>query len=536
MRLLAVTSCALLAALNTVAAQTPWRQPQPPCDLKAGHFRVSTAVSNLKLAAEKPQQRDRMLSQTLDVLTRTITGDGQDKNPAAWYWFGRYYVEMGDVAGADSAFTHVLALAPQCGDEIATYRRAMWETTVTAGEQVADAGNVDSAAVLLRRAAKLLPTNPRPLFLLGQLYARHDRNDSATVYLKRAADAARSDTAYAAARKDALETVARIALRNAHGEPNVQKWARTRFSRDAIDRLLIADSTILARIVASSQSRKTRNARLAPPDQAAFSRDSTAREQAVARDRTGQAGIKAQAAAADSAGAQAPIATAIQAVRDYLTAFPDVADAASGLATAYAQSGRTEEGRTTLMSIFSGQDARVRLEAGVRTVRAGLPGAGAALLESGLKDSPYDHDALTELANAYRVQRDGERMLGAARRLLDIDPLSGTALRLVGTAWELRGGADSAKKYLGANDTLKVEISVGSFVSDGERYTLSGVAGNRQSAASQPMSLTFEFFNASGAVVATNKVEIPTMTAAGSHDFAITVPGKDLRGWRYRLS
>src|SRR6266850_3373854 len=92
----------VLAALGAapLAAQQPWTPPQPPCDIKAGHFRVNSAIVNLRTAAENPNNRDRMLRQTLDVLSRTITGDGQDKNPGAWYYLGRYYVEMRDAGGA----------------------------------------------------------------------------------------------------------------------------------------------------------------------------------------------------------------------------------------------------------------------------------------------------------------------------------------------------------------------------------------------------------------------------------------------------
>jgi tetratricopeptide (TPR) repeat protein len=535
MRCLAVTSAALLAATAHLAAQGVWRPPQPPCDLKAGHFRVSTAVSNLKIAVEKPIQRDRMLSQTLEVLTRTITGDGQDKNPAAWYWLGRTYAELGDASGADSAFRRAAALAPTCAADIDFHRGGLWEAALALGQQLAGAGNVDSAAVLLRRAYALLPGNPRPLFILGDLYARTDRVDSATAYLQRAAAAARSDTAYAAARKAALESLARLLLRQTQSDATIQGWSRTRFSRDSIDRVLIADSVVLGRINASAQSRKARGARLTPADQAAFSRDSTTRAEALARDRAGRTAIVPRVTA-DSAAAQPGLAPAIAALRDFLTAYPDAVESVTPLAVLYAQSGRIDEGRKALQDIYSGQDGRTRLDAGLRAVRGGLTSGGATLLESGLKEAPFDRDALNELANAYRAQRDGDRMLAASQRLLAIDPLNGTALRLVGTAWDLGGNPDSARKYLGAPDTMTVEITVGSFIRDGDHYILSGVVGNRQPEPSPALTLTFEFLTGAGIVAATNSIAIPSLPAAGSQDFSVTVSAKDLNGWRYRPS
>src|SRR5712671_4974191 len=97
----------LLAAIapGSLGAQTrSWVPPQPPCDIKPGHFRINSAVVDLQSAATKPNTRDLMLQAARDVLTRAITGDQQDKNPAAWYYLGRYYLEVKDASGADSAF------------------------------------------------------------------------------------------------------------------------------------------------------------------------------------------------------------------------------------------------------------------------------------------------------------------------------------------------------------------------------------------------------------------------------------------------
>src|SRR5437867_5715801 len=89
----------LVVVPSAVAGQArSWVPPQPPCDIKPGHFRINSAIVDLQSAATKPNTRDRMLQAAQDVLTRSITGDQQDKNPAAWYYLGRYYVEMKDGA------------------------------------------------------------------------------------------------------------------------------------------------------------------------------------------------------------------------------------------------------------------------------------------------------------------------------------------------------------------------------------------------------------------------------------------------------
>ncbi|MGH7606200.1 MAG: tetratricopeptide repeat protein, partial [Gemmatimonadales bacterium] len=278
----AVLACATLAgaAASPVAAQT-WVGPQPPCDIEAGHFRINSAIVNLKSATERPNTRERMLRQTEDVLRRTITGDGQGDNPAAWYYFGRYYVEMKDAAGADSAFRKALALAPQCRQDIDGYRERLWTDVLTAGLRTWQEGKLDSATVLLRQAGALRPGHPRPFRSLGQLYETQNQLDSAARYMTQAAAAAGSDTAFADDRKEALGTVARLYIRRLQRDSAAQRWERTRFSRDSIQRLLTADSTVLSRIEASSASRRARGARLRPADQRSFSRDSTARAQGI---------------------------------------------------------------------------------------------------------------------------------------------------------------------------------------------------------------------------------------------------------------
>jgi len=187
--------------------------PQPPCDIKPGHFRVNSAVVDLQSAATRPNTRDNMLAAARDVLTRAITGDGQEKNPAVWYYFGRYYVEMKDGAGADSAFRKALALAPQCQADIDGYREQVWGDVLQNGLRTWQDNKLDSAKTLLRQAAGLRPNHPRAALALGQIYAGENKIDSAATWLNQAAAAAGNDTAFAEQKKEALGTSARLYLR-----------------------------------------------------------------------------------------------------------------------------------------------------------------------------------------------------------------------------------------------------------------------------------------------------------------------------------
>ena len=516
-----------------------WIAPQPPCDIKPGHFRVNSAVVDLQSAATRPNTRDRMLAAAQDVLTRSITGDGQDKNPAVWYYFGRYYVEMKDGAGADSAFRKALALAPQCQADIDGYREQIWSDVLQAGLRTWQENKLDSAKALLRQAAGLRPNHPRAPLALGQIYAAENKIDSAAAALNQAATAAGTDTAFAEQKKDALGTAARLYVRQVQGDPIAQRWQGTRFSRDSLQRLLAVDSTVLARIEASSASRKARGARLAPADQQSFARDSSARAKAVA-DRRAALVARASAVASDSAAAASRYDPVIRSFRAYLEAYPDATDAVTGLANLYYQSGRLAEATGAFEAIYPATrttDPDLLIDAGRGALRGNATAAGAALIERGLAKRPYNRDALADLGNAYQTLRDSAHLLPAAQRLKAVDPLNRVTLRLLAAGWDLRGRRDSAQKYQDlAAGGQAVEVVISSLDADSSGYILRGSASNAASVAAPVQRLTFEFLDANGNVQVTQSVEIPQLPPQGSRDIEIRVPGTALVAWRYRPS
>ena len=150
-------SCCLITLAVPLSAQSQWVPPQAPCDISPGFYRLNSVPVNLKIAAEKPTQRDHLLSQTLDVITRSIREDHQEKNPAAWYYLGRYYVERADPSGADTAFTKSVALAPQCAKDIAGYRNGLYAGLLADGQRTWQEGKLDSAPAFLRLAVRLAP-------------------------------------------------------------------------------------------------------------------------------------------------------------------------------------------------------------------------------------------------------------------------------------------------------------------------------------------------------------------------------------------
>jgi tetratricopeptide (TPR) repeat protein len=535
MRWFAVIAGLELAGAAALPGQK-WVGPKPPCVIEPGHFRITSAVLDLKIAVEQPNQRERMLHQTQDVLVRSIRDDKQDKNPAAWYYLGRYYVEMGDAAGADSAFDRAEALAPACQADIAGYRGQLAETALNQGLTLWQAGNADSAVGRLRMAYTVDPSTPKALFQLGNVYAERNQLDSAAAILGRAAQAAGADSAFADAKRDALLTVARLAQRTLQSDPAVVKWQHSRYSRDSLASYLAADSTVLARVQQSSASRRARGARLSPADQQAFSRDSSTRGDAVARGRALRETLQQQAGA-DSAAAQSAFAPALAAYRDLVAAYPANVEAASALAGIYTQAGRRGEAAAVFDGLFAhaGQLTESDLyDLGQRLVQAKLSAPGIKAYTLALQQNPYHRNALAELASAYIDAKDTANALATAQRLVAIDPRNKMALRIAGEAWELRGRRDSAQAYTTLADSLSVDISMASLVGDSVGATLTGVASNLGSVASKPAGIVVELLAAGGSVVASQTVDIPSLPPGGSQQFQVKGPGRGIIGWRYR--
>src|SRR2546429_8540566 len=113
-------------------------------------------------------QRAKDLKDAERVLTQAVTTGKQEKNPAAWYYLGRYYLMADDFAAADSALSKALALAPACKEDIALYRRQAWVPVFNAGVQAWQGGNTDSAVASFPRANQIYHAEP-----LGFVYIAH---------------------------------------------------------------------------------------------------------------------------------------------------------------------------------------------------------------------------------------------------------------------------------------------------------------------------------------------------------------------------
>jgi tetratricopeptide (TPR) repeat protein len=179
--------------VNTRVVQgLPSRYVPPTCDIKPGHFKVSSGVTYLKTGIETgvPENKTRALSSGQKVILEAIQQNGQDKNPAAWYYLGRIYLQQGDLAGADSAFTRAETLSPACKQDISAQRYNGWVPLVNAGLSFAKEQKTDSALALFREANSIYRDKPQAYSAAAVILANNKMDDSAIVYLQKAAEIA----------------------------------------------------------------------------------------------------------------------------------------------------------------------------------------------------------------------------------------------------------------------------------------------------------------------------------------------------------
>src|ERR1700704_4906299 len=167
----AVVACATGLLGVPLDAQTGWEPPLPPCELIPGNSKVDKGMQALRGAAEKPDQRDPQLAQAKKVLGEAIVQDNQGANPAAWYYLGRYYVAVGDVAGADTALARAATLAPKVPGALAPYPGGLLRKLLKDGLGAGQAGKRAPALSLLPAAARFEPGNPRAIATVAALYA-----------------------------------------------------------------------------------------------------------------------------------------------------------------------------------------------------------------------------------------------------------------------------------------------------------------------------------------------------------------------------
>jgi tetratricopeptide (TPR) repeat protein len=487
-----------IASPPRAGAQQSNRWAAPKCDIKPAHFLVNSGLLYLKSATETKfdDQKEKDLRDAYRVLTQALTTGNQEKNPAAWYYLARYYVMTQDLVGADSSFRRAETLRPDCAEDIGIWRRFVWVPALNAGIAAWQANNTDSAMAAFRQANAILQTEPQGFKYLASLHYNAGQLDSAAVYFRRAADIAAADPGTVQDRKDALFNLARI-------QHSQRRWAEA--------------EAAYREYLAVTPNDPDGMAGLGSVLLAAGQRDSAFAlyQRIIAR--------------GDSGGALPLFRAGVE----IYTAAPEAPD------TAVAGGSCRTEARTNRQL----SPARIRARCDSVTTRMmrehdALANEtyrlAARAFEAGVRANPYYRDGLFNLVNTYLVLNDSAGMLAPAQRLVTLDPMNRTSLRLLAFAHQRIGHVDSTLHYLRmADSTLIADVTVSQFDPEDQSGEVKGIVTNLRATPSQPFKLVFEFLNTKGEVVATQSADVPVIPPQGTHEFDLKATGAGIQAWRY---
>jgi len=449
---------------DRVAKSMPTSYMPAQCKIKPNHFKVASAAGYLKSAIETdvPESKARILGQGEKVILEAMQQNGQEKNPAAWYYLGRIYLQQGNLYPADTALTKAEQLAPDCAKDITGYRRNAWVALVKAGSKFEEDKNVDSALVLYRQAGAIYRGSPITFYQTAAIMNDKGQPDSAAYYFGQAA-------AVAAASTDTTD----IKYRN-----------RSAFNQGAL--LLNGKKYDLAAVV----------------------------------------------------------------FEQYLQWVPTDNEAKRGLAAAYRGSGKIEQaqalekelvaagGSPGAASAAASQDL---MSAGVNAYNDKKYADAAAAFEKLVAAEPNNRDALYNLSNTYLALKDGPKLAATAAKLVAIEPLSETALKLQGEGYKQSAKVDDAVKTAEQVLALPADVKASDFSATGSganlTLTVTGRAAQTPAGKAIPATavpIVVEFLGGSGAVVATQEAQVPALAAGASQEVKVAGQGSGITAWRYK--
>ena len=508
------------AGATPLAAQTGIWLPAA-CDIKPGHQLVNSGMQSLRSAftTKFADQKAKDLKDAERSLTQAVTSGKQEKNAAAWYYLGRYDLMVDNLAGADSALSKALELAPACKEDIGLYRRQAWVPVFNAGVQAWQGGQSDSAIASFRRANQIYKAEPMGFIYIANLFIGREEPDTAG----KKTDAAKyhADSLIYATHMDSAAKYFRLAV----GAASDPKYARDR--RDALFNV--------ARVYHSA---KRYDEAIAAYREYLAAYPGDVAGMASLAGLYGLTGHRDSATAlysrvlehADSASAD----ELFTAAGSMLGAIPNSPDTA----VMDADCGKAAKKKSPALT--ARQVAARCAPAAADTMRKYHALADpqysmvAKTYQAGLGKNPYSRDALYNLAGVSYMIGDSADVLPLAQRLYALDPMNRSTLAKLAGGWQLKGRKDSVLYYLTIADSLPVEITVSSFSPVEKGATLAGQMTNFRPKPSLPLKVTFDFLDAKGNVVVTQTQDVPALEPNVSQEFKLKVDQPGVVAWRYK--
>jgi tetratricopeptide (TPR) repeat protein len=245
-------------------------------------------------------------------------------------------------------------------------------------------------------------------------------------------------------------------------------------------------------------------------------------------------------------------ADAVPAFEKYTQAMPGDPSGKKALASAYRASGQTDK-------------AQVLEKELVGMASAGAAAGGEALTDADLFDlgikqfgdkdykdaaatfgkvidhQPFYRDALFNQANAYLGLQDGANLAATAERLIGIEPMNEYDHKLRQQGYQLAGNKDKVLEAATAQFALPLSVEIDKMTLAGSNVSLTGKVTGRDAQTGSgkpipaaPVTLVFEFLDATGQVLGSQEVNIPVLKAGASQPLQVSAKVDGVRAWRYR--
>ena len=407
------------------------------------------------------------------VWTRAQLGLGQ--NPTAT-------VDL--YAAADSAFTLVERASPQCATLIGQWRQQKpWLNALNAAINALNAGQLDTAEVYAKRSLLLDRSAPYAYSVLGSVAQsrmnavgatdparRAELAKVAAGYWQQTLTAAGTDTLYADVRTKTMYELAAAATDRVHHESGAAKRAAAR--------------------------------------------------------------------------------EAIKPWQDYIAVANNdllLADAIDQLSTVYHAAGDSASLPTIYAPLIANPSKYGELSlvhAGVVATRSGRHADAAKLFSAALEQNPYSRDAINNLAATYIQTGEFPKAFPLIDKLVALDPSNPDNPLLYAFAYQgLYKGTkdkrlqkiytDSLIYFNEKSETAPVKVSVREFTRRPDATVFAGSVKNLGKTA-KTYTLTVEFLDKSGNVVATETTTVGPVAANASKDFSISSTRGSVFGYRYK--
>ena len=245
-------------------------------------------------------------------------------------------------------------------------------------------------------------------------------------------------------------------------------------------------------------------------------------------------------------------AAAVAAYSRYLEWKPNDLDAMKGLAAALRSSGHADSAQIIEKKLLAmpgggaaaGEGGEVStvdiFNLGVNAFQDSNYAEAAKAFKQVLEREPNNLDAEKNLAFSYVQMKDGAQLLPIAKRMYEREPLNETTVRLLANAYGMTGNSDEQVSLAEKLVQMPVAVTVQTFTPKATGASLAGEATGRaatniagKALAPRPVTVSFEFLDGAGTVVATKEVTLPGLATGKTEPISLDVEGEGIAAFRY---